>query len=504
MIDEILSPESIQVGKSFATKEEATIAAGNILLENGYIEKEYIDSMLEKLDKEPFVTFFGNGIAIPHGMLNGVKHIKKTGISFIQIPDGVDWNGETVYIVVGIAGIGEEQLHILRTLGDIAVEEEDAKRLHEMEDVNQIYKTLNKIAVHFGAGNVGRGFIAPLLKENGYRVIFVDSSNDLVEKINNQKEYKVTSYDKESTRDNLVEKIRALHTDQDQPLKEILNKASLVTSSVGPNNLPLIANLLDKHIETKVDFIAFENMYRASTYVLEQKDSLHQKIQEHDVVVDKIIPLQNIENLDLIVESFGSIVFDQGQYIDKDKLIELSEVVSKGDYEKEFTKKLWLLNGLHVCLAYYGLSKGVEYIHELYEQKENEEFIKKINSEYLKAYTLYSNQDTEEVAEYQNEINLRFSSKKSKDQTIRIARNPEIKFSKSERVHGPLKYLIKNGEEVSAMKEVLEIIFNNEFKEVDGFIDFTKEHLSDGKENFYSNYWKEDKALDKFSSNLGK
>ena len=56
-----------------------------------------------------------------------------------------------------------------------------------MDDVNQIYKTLNKIAVHFGAGNVGRGFIAPLLKENGYRVIFVDSSNDMVEKINNQK-----------------------------------------------------------------------------------------------------------------------------------------------------------------------------------------------------------------------------------------------------------------------------------------------------------------------------
>ena len=103
--------------------------------------------------------------------------------------------------------------------------------------------------------------------------------------------------------------------------------------------------------------------------------------------------------------------------------------MSKGDYEKEFTKKLWLLNGLHVCLAYYGLSKGTEYIHELYEQKEHEEFIKKINSEYLKAYTLYSNQDIEEVLEYQNQINLRFSSKKSKDQNIRIARNPDIKFS---------------------------------------------------------------------------
>ena len=502
MIEEILLPDSIQVGKSFSTKEEATIAAGKILLDNGYIEKEYIDSMLEKLDKESFSTFVGNGVAIPHGMLSGVKYIKKTGISFIQIPEGVDWNGETAYIVVGIAGIGEEQVEILGALANQIEDEEDAKRLQEMDDVNEIYKTLTKIAVHFGAGNVGRGFIAPLLQENGYHVIFVDSSSDLVEKINNQKEYKVTSYDSESTRDNLVEKTRALHTEQDKQLKEILNKASLVTSSVGPNNLGLIANLLDKHIEEKVDFIAFENMYRASTYVLEQKDSLSRKIQEHDVVVDKIIPLQNIENLNLIVESFGSIVFDQEQYTDK--LIELSEVVSKGDYEKEFTKKLWLLNGLHVCLAYYGLSKSVEYIYELYEQKDHEEFIEKINSEYLKAYTLYSNQNVEEVLEYQNEINLRFSSKKSKDQTKRIARNPEIKFSKSERVHGPLKYLIKNGEEVSAMKEVLEIIFNNEFNEVDGFIDFKKENLSGGKEDFYLNYWKEDKVLAQFLSSLGK
>ncbi len=502
MIEEILSPDSIQVGKSFSTKEEATIAAGKILLDNGYIEKEYIDSMLEKLDKEPFSTFIGNGVAIPHGMLSGVKHIKKTGISFIQIPEGVDWNGETAYIVVGIAGIGEEQVEILGALADQIEDEEDAKRLQEMDDVNEIYKTLTKTVVHFGAGNVGRGFIAPLLQENGYNVIFVDSSSDLVEKINNQKEYKVTSYDSELTRDKLVGKTRALHTEQDKELKEILNRASLVTSSVGPNNLGIIANLLDKNIEEKVDFIAFENMYRASTYVLEQKDSLRLKIQEHDVVVDKIIPLQNIENLNLIVESFGSIVFDQEQYTDR--LIELSEVVSKGDYDKEFTKKLWLLNGLHVCLAYYGLSKGAEYIHELYEQKDHEGFIEKINSEYLKAYTLYSNQNAEEVLEYQNQINLRFSSKKSKDQTTRIARNPEIKFAKSERVHGPLKYLIKNGEEVSAMKEVLEIIFNNEFNEVDGFIDFKKENLSNGKEDFYLNYWKEDKVLPQFLSSLGK
>ena len=67
---------------------------------------------------------------------------------------------------------------------------------------------------------MGRGFIAPLLKENGYRVVFVDSSNDMVEKINNQKQYKLTIYDKQSRTEIIVEKIRALHTAEDQLLKE--------------------------------------------------------------------------------------------------------------------------------------------------------------------------------------------------------------------------------------------------------------------------------------------
>ena len=64
----VLIKESIQTKKSFTDNKEATVAAGKILFENGYVDQEYIDSMLEKLETQSFATYIGNGVAIPHGL----------------------------------------------------------------------------------------------------------------------------------------------------------------------------------------------------------------------------------------------------------------------------------------------------------------------------------------------------------------------------------------------------------------------------------------------------
>ena len=71
----VLIKESILTNKVFLDNKEATIAAGNLLLENGYIEKEYIDSMLEKLETQSFATCIGNGVAIPHVKISGLTKI---------------------------------------------------------------------------------------------------------------------------------------------------------------------------------------------------------------------------------------------------------------------------------------------------------------------------------------------------------------------------------------------------------------------------------------------
>jgi len=136
---EILKKSSIFTSQNINSKEDATKLAGKILYDNGYISIEYVDSMLEKLEKESFATYIGNGVAIPHGMESGKKFVKNTGISYIQCPKGVEWNGETAYLIVGIAAKDDDHMGVLSTLAELIEDPVDAKKLCEQEDKDLIY-----------------------------------------------------------------------------------------------------------------------------------------------------------------------------------------------------------------------------------------------------------------------------------------------------------------------------------------------------------------------------
>ena len=140
----VLIKESIQTNKSFTDNKEATVAAGKILFENGYVQEEYIDSMLEKLETQSFATYIGNGVAIPHGMAEGSKYVKNTGISIIQVPNGVEWNEERAYIVVGIAANSDDHMNVLASLADAIEDLDEAKKLWSESSVDRIFDLLSK------------------------------------------------------------------------------------------------------------------------------------------------------------------------------------------------------------------------------------------------------------------------------------------------------------------------------------------------------------------------
>src|SRR6056300_394538 len=355
-----------------------------------------------------------------------------------------------------------------------------------------------KLAIHFGAGNIGRGFIAPVLQENNYEVIFVDVNKQLIEQINTLKEYKVSSISLNSSTNFLVENISGLLLEDKDVLYEKIAQADLITTSVGPKFVKDIFDLVS-YIETNKiqSFIAFENMYRAST--TNSTDNSLSKLVLIDAVVDKIVPPQNTTSLDVTVEEYGSIVLDSNKGV---KPLNESKIVSYKNYEHEFYKKLWLLNGLHLKLAYYGLSKGNFYIDEIISSPEGREFAEQAVKSLSEAYYLFSKTD-ENLDDFGRTILDRFALPDIKDQVARIARNPEIKFSKNERFEYPLRLLINNNKDVNTFRIVLDIIIHEDFPQVEGFSSFNKKVLKKGKTNIYSEFWEIENYSDNYIERLG-
>ena len=138
---DVLVRESIKLNQPSVTKEEAIRRAGELLVERGCVEPAYIDAMLER--EKLVSTYMGMGIAIPHGTAQAKGTVKKTAITMLQYPDGVDFGDEKAQLVFGIAGIGDEHLDLL---GKISMALDDAETLEKMkttDDVDWILKTLS-------------------------------------------------------------------------------------------------------------------------------------------------------------------------------------------------------------------------------------------------------------------------------------------------------------------------------------------------------------------------
>ena len=138
-----LTLRTIRLAATVADKASAIRAAGQLLVDAGYIESGYIDSMLAR--EAQANTCLGHGIAIPHGQPAHRTLIKQTGLAVLQIPAGVRWNDtQTVHVIVGIAAKGDEHLEILAALTDVLDDDNAAQRLATTTDANDILNALRR------------------------------------------------------------------------------------------------------------------------------------------------------------------------------------------------------------------------------------------------------------------------------------------------------------------------------------------------------------------------
>jgi mannitol/fructose-specific phosphotransferase system IIA component len=133
----MLKLDNIIINLTSEEREAVIKRCGKMLLDGGYIKERYIEGMLAR-DKA-FTTAIGNCIAIPHGEKEYKADIIKTGLVVLTYPDGIDWNGQKVHIVIGIAAKGDEHIDILGNVVDIFDNEDDVKTFLKITDKQKIH-----------------------------------------------------------------------------------------------------------------------------------------------------------------------------------------------------------------------------------------------------------------------------------------------------------------------------------------------------------------------------
>lgn len=325
-------------------------------------------------------------------------------------------------------------------------------------------------ALHFGAGNIGRGFIGKVLSDNGYSVTFADVNKEIIDALNRDGSYTV-HIAAENGESYKIENVSGINTaDNQDALKQAVLEADIITTAVGVNILPIIAKSIIPYIKERADsgrplnIIACENAVMATDVL---KEAVLNEVSDVnlDVVgfpnsaVDRIVPFQTNANiLDVKVEPFFEWVIEEDAWIGNEKLEGVTYVSALMPY---IERKLFTVNTGHVAIAYYGRKLGIDTVSEAMEDEKITAFLSDVLNETASYLTNNYDFTEEEQAAYIEKIVGRFKNPHLSDDLNRVGRGVLRKLGPNDRIIKPLIYL--HGAQLKHDALVQLVIYATEF-----------------------------------------
>ncbi|WP_026576948.1 mannitol-1-phosphate 5-dehydrogenase [Bacillus sp. UNC438CL73TsuS30] len=314
-----------------------------------------------------------------------------------------------------------------------------------------------KLAVHFGAGNIGRGFIGALFSQSGYHVTFVDIAEQIINQLNEEKQYQVKLAQDQQESMTITNVSGLNNMTQEDEVVEAIGKAAYLTTAIGPNILPRIAPLIAKGLTQRVKanneklyVIACENQISATDllkgYIFEHLDEetktkLADKVSFFNSAVDRIVPIQNNQgSLDVLVEPYYEWVVETNESIPP---VEGMKIVS--DLAPFIERKLFTVNTGHAVIAYLGYLEKKATIDEALA---DESIIKQVQATLGETGAYLINQyglNSDEHQQYINKIINRFKNTYLNDAVTRVGRSPLRKLGPNDRLVRPATEAAKAG-----------------------------------------------------------
>lgn len=360
-------------------------------------------------------------------------------------------------------------------------------------------------AVHFGAGNIGRGFIGLLLSRAGYQVEFIEIDEERVALLNERRQYTVTLANEEAEA-TVVRHVSAINGKELDRVAQSIAVADVVTTAVGVTFLKYVAKGIAKGIEMRCQqeeakplvIIACENTIGGSTklkeYVYEHLSTDFKKIAAMliafpDAAVDRIVPLQQHEDkLQVTVEPFYEWIIDRSALPEEYPAIEGVHYVDRLDPFIE--RKLFTVNTGHCCAAYHGYLQQYSTVQETMRNDAIVAEVRGVLSEtgtvLIKKYGF----DEVEHHRYIDKIIERFCNPYLTDEVVRIGRSPIRKLSLNDRLVRPALAAYSLGIEVPYLTKTIAAALLFDYREDPESVELQKSLKERGVHETIANYTK--------------
>ncbi|PFG32119.1 mannitol-1-phosphate 5-dehydrogenase [Paramicrobacterium agarici] len=323
-------------------------------------------------------------------------------------------------------------------------------------------------AVHFGAGNIGRGFIGLLLHDAGYDVVFSDVNPELIAALQAASSYTVHEVG-EGGVDRTVTGFNAVNSAEDEErLVAELSTADIITTAVGPNVLRFIAPAIARGLAARsadrapVAVMACENAIGATdtlrTHIEENAGAEWNRLAERAIfantAVDRIVPAQSADaGIDVTVEAFHEWVVERGPFGGAEPTLPGAHFVD--DLAPYIERKLYTVNTGHATIAYFGFLAGHEKIADAAADPTVSGKVRSALEETSAYLVAVHGLDADEQSAYRETILSRFANEHLPDTVQRVGREPLRKLGRHERFIGPAAAIAERGNTPDALVDAI-------------------------------------------------
>jgi mannitol-1-phosphate 5-dehydrogenase len=313
-------------------------------------------------------------------------------------------------------------------------------------------------AVHFGAGNIGRGFVGLILHRAGYRVVFADVVDELIDALNSTPSYRVKEVGLDSGEE-VVDGYGAINSRRDEPaVVAQIASADIVTTAVGPTVLKFVAPVIAAGLRERpagaapLAVMACENAINATDTLAghiraavpdQEWPAVAAKATFANTAVDRIVPAQSQGGLDVTVETYFEWAIERPPFGGHEPSIPDATWVD--DLAPYIERKLFTVNTGHATTAYHGFVRGIRKLSDALADDRVRAAVEGVLGETKQLLVAKHDFTAEAQQAYVDKILQRFANPYLPDTVDRVGRQPLRKLSRSERLIGPAAELAERG-----------------------------------------------------------